>query len=69
MEEERCETSETIPDWKAVRNTNKLHARAGRSERCALTAIEIAALTMDEAEIAVHRALPTRKENNFDLGS
>jgi predicted metal-dependent hydrolase len=61
MEEEGCETSENIADWKANRNTSKLHARADRSERCALTAIEIAALTMDEAE-RVHRALLTRKE-------
>jgi predicted metal-dependent hydrolase len=62
MDEEGFETSEKIADWRARRLTSKLHARADRSERCAVTAIEIAVLAMDEAERAVLRALLTRKE-------
>lgn len=62
VDEERFETSEKVADWKTRRLTSKLHARADRSERCAVTAIEIAVLAMDEAERAVLRALLTRKE-------
>ena len=62
IEEQKLETSEKVADWKAHRQTSKLHARADRCERSATTAIEIAVLAMDEAERAVLCALLTRKE-------
>ena len=62
MEEEKFETNEKIADWKATRQTDKLHARADRYERCSNTAIEIAAAMMEEAEQWAFRALLARKE-------
>jgi hypothetical protein len=54
--------SEKITDWKATRQTDKLHARADRYEKCSNTAIEIAAAMMEEAEQWAFRALLARKE-------
>jgi hypothetical protein len=62
MGEEKFETSEKIANWKATRQTDKLHARADRYERCSNTAIEIAAAMMEEAEQWAFRALLARKE-------
>jgi hypothetical protein len=69
VDEERFETSDKVADLVMNRQTSKLHARTGRGERCAATAIEIAILAMDEVERAVLRALLARKEANFNPGS
>jgi hypothetical protein len=62
IEAEKLETSKKITSWKAKRQTDKLHARADRYERCANTSVEIAAATVDEAGQWVFRALLARKE-------
>ena len=49
IEEEKLETSVQVFEWKAMRQTDKLHARADRYERCANAAIEIAGAKIDEA--------------------
>src|ERR1700692_1343846 len=41
MDAENLETSEKVSNWKATRQTDKLHGRADRSERCATTSIEL----------------------------
>jgi hypothetical protein len=66
MEEERRETSEKCG---LEGESEQLHARADRSERCALTAIETAALAMDEGERAMLRTLHTPPRDNLNLGS
>jgi hypothetical protein len=45
-----------------MRQTDKLHARADRYERCANAAVEIAAAKIDEAVQWVFRALLARNE-------
>jgi hypothetical protein len=62
LEEEKLEASEKITEWKKKRLTSQLHARADRLERCAVSAVEIAVLAMDEAERTVLRAILSRKE-------
>jgi len=62
IEEEKLETSVQIIEWKATRQTDKLHARADRYERCANAAVEIAAAKIDEAGQWVFRALLARNE-------
>jgi hypothetical protein len=62
IEEEKFETSIQVIEWKAKRQTDKLHARADRYERCANAAVEIAAAKIDEAGQWVFRALLARKE-------
>jgi hypothetical protein len=62
IEAEKLETSKKVSNWKAKRQTDKLHARADRYERCAKTSVEIAAATMDEAGHWIFRTLLARKE-------
>jgi hypothetical protein len=62
IETDKLETSKKVSNWKAKRQTDRLHARADRYERCAKTSVEIAAATMDEAGQWVFRALLARKE-------
>jgi len=62
IEEEKLETSLKVAEWKATRQTDKLHARADRYERCANAAVEIAAAKIDEAGQWVFRALLARNE-------
>ena len=62
IEEEKLETSVQVIEWKAMRQTDKLHARADRYERCANAAVEIAAAKIDEAGQWVFRALLARNE-------
>jgi hypothetical protein len=62
IETDKLETSKRVSNWKAKRQTDRLHARADRYERCAKTSVEIAAATMDEAGQWVFRALLARKE-------
>jgi hypothetical protein len=61
-DEESSEAIEKVAQWKAKRETSRLHARADRCERSAAAAIAVAAAAMDEAERAVLRALLARKE-------
>jgi hypothetical protein len=62
IETDKLETSKKVSNWKAKRQTDRLHARADRYELCAKTSVEIAAATMDEAGQWVFRALLARKE-------
>jgi hypothetical protein len=62
MENEKLQAEEKIAEWKKTRQTGQLHARADRFERCAVTAVEIAMLAIDEAERTVIRAILARKE-------
>jgi hypothetical protein len=62
FDEGQSETTERIAEWKAKRQTSKLHARADRFELSAAAAVEMGAAAMREAEREVLRALLMRKE-------
>ncbi len=62
MDEESSEGIDKVAQWKAKRETSRLHARADKYERCAGAAMAVAATAMNEAERAVLRALLARKE-------
>ncbi|HEV2159461.1 hypothetical protein [Bradyrhizobium sp.] len=62
MNQERLVTIEQIAGWKQQRQTGHLHARADRWSRCAIAAVEIAVLAMDQAERTILYALLAREE-------
>jgi hypothetical protein len=61
-DERKSVTHDKIAEWKAKRETNKLHSRADRAERYAVTAIELAGTSIDEAERAALEAWLARQE-------
>jgi hypothetical protein len=57
-----AETKETVAQWQAKRDVQKLNSRADRAEEYAIAAVAFAAAMIDEAETAVLDAVVARRE-------
>src|SRR5260370_10414054 len=64
VEEKKTMTQEKIAQWKEQRDVKRLGARADLSEHYAVTAMEIAAAAVDEAERAAVEAVVARMDAN-----
>jgi seryl-tRNA synthetase len=62
IEERKAMTHDTIAQWKQQRDVQRLEFRADLSERYAVTAMEIAAAAVDEAERAAVEAIVARMD-------
>ena len=62
VEEKKTMTHDTIAEWKKQRDVKRLESRADLSERYAVTAMEIAAAAVDEAERAAVEAIVARMD-------
>jgi hypothetical protein len=62
VEEKKTMTHDTIAQWKEQRDVKRLAARADLSEHYAVTAMEIAAAAVDEAERAAVEAVVARMD-------
>jgi hypothetical protein len=61
-QQKMAETKETVAQWQAKREVNKLNARADRAADYAVAAVAFAAAMIDEAETAVLDAVVARRE-------
>jgi hypothetical protein len=64
VEEKKTMTQDKIAQWKEQRDVKRLGARADLSEHYAITAMEIAAAAVDEAERAAVEAVVARMDAN-----
>ena len=64
VEEKKTMTQDKIAQWKEQRDVKRLGARADLSEHYAVTAMEIAAAAVDEAERAAVEAVVARLDAN-----
>ncbi len=64
VEEKKTMTQDKIAQWKEQRDVKRLNARADLSEHYAVTAMEIAAAAVDEAERAAVEAVVARMDAN-----
>jgi len=62
VEERKTMTQDKVAQWKEQRNATKLAARADNSEQYAISAIEIAAVAIDDAEMSVVQATLDRMD-------
>jgi hypothetical protein len=64
VDEKKTMTQDKIAQWKEQRDVKRLGARADLSEHYAVTAMEIAAAAVDEAERAAVEAVVARMDAN-----